>query len=209
MARKQKLTRDVALRTALQSNSQRQLAKKLGVSPRTVGRWLRGESAPREPGRIMRKLAPIHYHTARKIAEANATYTGDDAISPPKTAIPIVGDRKLIHERDAYGDKTGRMRYSDWVNYDVKYLDTAAIFDALRAIRDAAGERGRGLQLVYRVKRGHYSIYRRQKIDASEREGTKLFEVYAGMSDETLWRISLAPLVAADAHILFIAVLER
>lgn len=215
MARKQKLTLDVAIRTAIQSNSQRQLAKKLGVSPRTVGRWLHGESKPRDSGKVMRQLSPIYYHTKRVIEKGNATYTGDDAISPPRTAIPLAGDRKEIAVRDGFGkpikgaDGKPRKRLSDWVNYDVSALDYASIMDALRDIRDRAPARGTTIQVVYRVRAKHFSPYRRQKIDSADNEATKLKLIRSDMSDGDLWSFVLAPLAAANARVLFLAVVER
>jgi hypothetical protein len=170
---------------------------------------LHGESSPREPKQVMRRLTPMYHHIRRVIEQGNATYTGPDKITPPRTAIPIAGERREIAERDGFGRPTGNKRLSDWVNYDVKYLGVDAIFDAIRDIRDRAPARGATVQIIYRVRTNHYSPYRRHAVSAAENEATKLKLVLPDMTDGELWSHTLGPLVAAGAHILYIAVVER
>lgn len=201
---KAKLTLDVALRTALIDNTQRGLARKLGVSPRTVGRWLRGESKPREPGRVMRKVSPMHYSIRRKIEAENATYTGADKIKAPQTAVPVLGHRAEINARDEYGRPTGEKILSDWVNFNVSRMDVRAQFDVLRALR----ERGAIVQLVYDVPAGGTSLGGREYARKS-RAATGLIQLSRGMSDSELWEDTLAPLFNKGLKVRYIGEIQR
>lgn len=210
MARK--LSFEVLIRSAYQSAvpkgrtepTKRELARILGVSPRTVGRWLADESKPRAD--TLERLRPTlqkQHAKSRRVAERLNRKADAD---PPFTQIPVAGVRKMIAERDIEGNKTGREYSSDWVNYDVSTLDTRALFDFLRGL----AERGAKVQIVYKVPKGGTSLGGRDYPNGGQ-ASTGAVDLDPEMGDSALWDETLGPLhehPGKPLRTVWIAVLE-
>jgi len=197
-----RLTFDVLIRSAFQAAvrpgvphpSQRELARRLGVSPRSVGRWLHDVFKPRAS--TLERISPA-LEREHKIARDTAKKINRRAEArPPRTEIPIAGERRWLTEYGAEGEKTGFLYSSDWVNYDVSTYDLRAIFDFLRGMRDIEAT----VQIVYQIAEG--SAY----VTVSGRASTTPVELYSELSDDELWEETMDRTNGGRA--LFVAALE-
>lgn len=207
-----RLSFEVLIRTALlgaippgkEKANQSELARRLGVSRRTVGRWLNDEAkpSPRTLERIEGTLRAEYKRVTAATRRINRHFKAD----PPPMAIPFAGERRMVRERDMYGKETGKEFASDWVNYDVGDYDIKAIFDLLRGLR----ERGSAIQIVYRVPKGGTSLGGRE-YKGGGRASTTPQEINPEWSDSELWERTIGPLhdhPGAKLRVLYIAVLE-
>jgi len=207
-----RLSFEVLIRTALlgavpdggKAPTKTELSKRLGVSRRTVGRWLNGESKPRVDyaGRIDKVLRTEYKRVRAAAKRINRHFDAE----PPEQLIPIAGERRTIAERDAYGDATGRMIASDWVNYDMSGYDIRAMFDFLRGLRALE----RVIQIIYSIPAGGTSLGGRE-YRGSSRGATSPIQLHSEMGDAELWEETLGPIgdhQGKALRVLFVAVLE-
>jgi hypothetical protein len=204
--------------TALQKHTQKQLAAKIGVSERTIRRWLTGETEPaphafsrlslQDEFKLVRR--GVRYHTRKYAPHAD----------PPEAQIPLRGERRALRsydengkwigaKKDKHGNEYGGKTYeSDWVNYNVSALPVNEVFAILSKLRN----RGATIQVIFRVKQ--YPGGNRT-LEAGSHAATGLFSL-VGWTDSELWgggpgMKGLAHFVVFGTHhrILWIAVLER
>jgi transcriptional regulator with XRE-family HTH domain len=133
----------------------REIAKRLGVSERTVRRWKSGESKPREDNRA--KLQRVFRSEAASVRAAQARDHAKHrkSVAPEKLPIVLRGTRRMLKER-RIDRKTGRMVEtgreveSSWVNYSVRGFNLRELHALLIPLWKA----GRVVQLIYEIPRG-------------------------------------------------------
>lgn len=113
----------------------------------------------------------------------------------------------MLHKRDKYGEKTGEVVPSDWVNYNVADYDMKAVFDFVRGLRD----RSDIVQLIYKVPRGGTSLGGRE-YRGTARASTTPERLNPDWSDQELWERTLGALwehSGKPLHLLYVAVLQK
>jgi transcriptional regulator with XRE-family HTH domain len=213
MARR-KLTFEVLIRTAFQGAiskkeatkkepkpSKAELGRRLGVSAKTVSRWLADESKP-DPKTMQRIEQSLHKEYKRVSSEAKRINRHFDA-RPPEMAIPIVGERRMLKERDSMGRDTGREVPSDWVNYDVRTYDVQTIFDLMRGLRDKRAI----IQLIYKIPRGGTSLGGKE-YKGGGRSTTEIIRLNRSWGDAELWENTIGPLQDNRLTLLYVGVID-
>lgn len=155
MARSRYSIRDKLL-TLAQAMTQKQIARELGISERTVRRW-KNEGV--EPNRALRRVARAetklqrsfereHKRIVEDIRRDRRKHKGAPRIEKKVRVLPP-GERQQLRVYRA-GRDTGQLRTSEWINYRVEALGLKEIFEIVRALRDE----GRIVQLIYRIPKG-------------------------------------------------------
>ena len=205
MARRPSISVRAQVLTALQEFTQKELAAQLGVSERTIRRWKNEGVQPANP--FVALALHDEYRAEKKRIQSRNRRFAPGAI-PPKSEIPLIGERRQLREYDAKNQFTGKYYPSDYVNYNVVRLDYEAVFGILKDLRD----RSATIQLIYRVNRYPGEL---QFLSPGERNATGLFNL-AGFTDADLWNghasfKGLASYVSQgnNTRLMFIAVLDR
>jgi transcriptional regulator with XRE-family HTH domain len=211
---RRKLTFEVLIRTAFQGAiskkekakaepkpTKAELARRLGVSARTVSRWLNDEAKP-SPETMQRIDKTLRKEYKRVRDTADRINRHFDA-RPPRMAIPIAGERRMLHKYDRYGKDTGELEASDWVNYDVRTYDVQTIFDMLRGLK----EKRRVIQLIYKIPKGGTSLGGKE-YEGGGRSSTEITRLNPSWGDAELWERTLGPLQDNRLKLLYVAVLD-
>lgn len=205
MARRPPVSVRAQVLTALQEYTQKELAAQLGVSERTIRRWKNEGVEPANPF-VALALRDEYKAEKERIRSRNRRRIPD--ATPPRSDVPLIGERRNLREYDSQGHFTGRHYPSDYVNYNVARLDADTIFGILQDLRD----RDASIQLIYRVKRYPGEM---QFLSPGARNATGVFSL-RGFTDSDLWGgfapfKGLASYVSQgnNTRIIHIAVIDR
>ncbi len=155
MARSRYSLREQLL-TLAQSMTQKEIARALGISERTVRRWKNEGVEPnrairrvqRAEGKLQRSFEREHKRVAEKLRRDRRKHRGAPRIEKKLRVIPPGTRRQLrVYRR---GRDTGKFRPSEWIGYKVEALNFREIFEVVRALRDE----GHVVQLIYRIPKG-------------------------------------------------------
>jgi hypothetical protein len=144
-------TRERAL-MLLETRTQKQAAKLLGVSDRTIRRWKNREverPIPVNEERLIARAARDRERLQREWHRA-----GHGIRLPPRPRITVRASRQHIKQRDIQGRETGRYRDSEWLALHVHNLNNLEIARLLMQFKDQ-GEFA--FQVKYRVPKGGLS----------------------------------------------------
>lgn len=139
------------------SFTQRQMAARFRISERTIRRW-KNEGV--EPNRNLRHIVRAvddrlqdefereHKRVVKNLRDDRRKHPDAPRLERKLKILPEGSRRELkVYER---GRDTGLTRASDWINYDVRAMNTAEILEVMKAIRDE----GKLMQMVYRIPKG-------------------------------------------------------
>lgn len=136
---------DLLLQLQARGLSQKKIADRLGVHPRTIRKWKSGETSPSD----------AHYAKAQRAASkarsenralARRQTRGRQPI-PRDVPIPSSERRTLRTYRG--GKWTGGYELSDWVNYNVRGWSNADVLDFIEALRERGAAMRMKIQLIY------------------------------------------------------------
>jgi transposase len=155
MAKRRYTLRD-KLVTLSQAYTQKQIAKQLGVSDRTIRRWKNegvkpAVALPEIRGSLYNLQASFERERKRltkMLREDRRKHPGAPKLDKVLRILPP-GHRRKLREYKA-GRETGKKRDSEWINYDTAKLDFDEIFQLVQALRDE----GRIVQLIYHIPKG-------------------------------------------------------
>lgn len=142
--------------TLSQAHTQREMVRMFRISERTIRRWKNeGVEPNRNLRRIVRaegKLQDAFERERKRVVKAlrddRRKRPGAPRLEQKLRILPPGMRRELkVYER---GRDTGRLRLSDWINYDVRKMNVTEILEVVKAIRDE----GKLMQTIYRIPKG-------------------------------------------------------
>jgi transcriptional regulator with XRE-family HTH domain len=218
MARRRYSLRD-KLVTLSQTQTQKQIAKKLRVSDRTIRRWKNEGVEPasylkrieRVQDRLQDEFEREHKRVEKSLRDDRRKHPNAPKIERKVKILPPAARRELkVYEA---GRDTGRTKSSDWINYDVAALNIKEIFEIVRALRDE----GRIVQLIYRIPKGaRYPRDARGRpgkvVSKSTRSGTPpldLSNLDDGELMDFLMRYTSPERGPKSLHILYVSALDQ